>query len=93
MESLKNTITTKASLNNIHFVEAISKVSIMLESFPSLNWRRYVYGFVNLISLSGQLKEKVHVMMSHDWPLGIAKHGNLQELMRFKSFLRKEVHA
>ena len=38
-----------------------------------------------------QIQEHLDIFMSHDWPLGIARHGNLNELMRYKSFLRKEV--
>jgi len=32
------------------------------------------------------------VMMSHDWPRGIARCGNTEELLRRKSFLRDEVN-
>jgi len=37
------------------------------------------------------IKEKVDIFLSHDWPLGIAKHGNLSELFKYKSFLKREV--
>ncbi len=32
------------------------------------------------------------VFLSHDWPSGIARHGNMQQLFRAKPFLRAEVH-
>jgi lariat debranching enzyme len=31
--------------------------------------------------------------MSHDWPRGIAQHGNVEELLRKKSFFREEVQT
>ena len=31
------------------------------------------------------------MFLSHDWPRGIAKHGNLQQLLSRKAFLRSEV--
>ncbi len=37
------------------------------------------------------INEKVDVFLSHDWPLGIAKYGNLAELFKYKSFLKREV--
>ena len=30
-------------------------------------------------------------MMSHDWPLGIHRHGNYQQLFRIKPFFEEEV--
>lgn len=35
-----------------------------------------------------QLKEKVNVMLSHDWPRGITDYGNTEKLLHFKTFLR-----
>lgn len=35
-----------------------------------------------------QLKERVHVMLSHDWPKGISYHGDVDQLYRKKPFLR-----
>lgn len=35
-----------------------------------------------------QIKEKLHVMLSHDWPRGITDYGNTENLLRRKSFLR-----
>ena len=35
--------------------------------------------------------DRLAVFMSHDWPRGIAQHGNLQALLRAKPFLREEV--
>ena len=38
-----------------------------------------------------QLHKPLDVFLSHDWPRGIAKHGNLQQLLSKKAFLRSEV--
>ena len=38
-----------------------------------------------------QLKRPVDVALSHDWPRGIAHHGDTAQLFRAKSFLRREV--
>lgn len=35
-----------------------------------------------------QLKEEVHVMLSHDWPKGITDYGDQENLLRRKPFLR-----
>ncbi|KAJ3322570.1 lariat debranching enzyme [Boothiomyces sp. JEL0866] len=37
------------------------------------------------------INSPIDVFLSHDWPQGIAKHGNLQELLKWKSFLKKEI--
>jgi lariat debranching enzyme len=39
------------------------------------------------------LTGEVHVGTSHDWPAGIARHGDLDALLRAKPFLRNEVQA
>lgn len=36
-------------------------------------------------------EERLDVMASHDWPLGIYQHGNAKELLRKKPFFRQEV--
>ena len=38
-----------------------------------------------------QLRRQVDVGLSHDWPRGIAHHGDAAQLFRAKSFLRREV--
>lgn len=38
----------------------------------------------------GLLTGDVDIMMSHDWPLGIHRHGNYQQLFRFKPYFRME---
>ena len=38
-----------------------------------------------------QLARPVDVGLSHDWPRGIARHGDTAQLFRAKSFLRREV--
>ena len=38
-----------------------------------------------------QLRQPVDVGLSHDWPRGIANHGDAAQLFRAKSFLRREV--
>ena len=37
------------------------------------------------------LKEHVDVFISHDWPKNIYNHGNVEELLRKKSFFRQEI--
>jgi len=39
----------------------------------------------------GCLRQPVDVFLSHDWPRNIAHHGDLQGLLRRKSFLRSEI--
>lgn len=39
-----------------------------------------------------QLSEKVHVMLSHDWPRGITNYGDVDNLLRRKVFLRYLCH-
>lgn len=36
-------------------------------------------------------KSAPQVMMSHDWPRGVTKHGNTQKLLRYKKHFREEV--
>ena len=36
-------------------------------------------------------RDRLDVMISHDWPLGIEQHGNTAELLRRKPFFRSEV--
>ena len=38
-----------------------------------------------------QLQSPLDIFLSHDWPRGIAKHGNLPQLLSRKAFLRAEV--
>jgi hypothetical protein len=38
-----------------------------------------------------QMRAPLDIFLSHDWPRGIAKHGNLQQLLSRKAFLRSEV--
>ena len=38
-----------------------------------------------------QHSDRLAVFMSHDWPRGIARHGNLKALLRAKAFLREEI--
>ena len=38
-----------------------------------------------------QLQQPLDIFLSHDWPRGIANHGNLQQLLSKKAFLRAEV--
>lgn len=40
-----------------------------------------------LLRLSGH----VDIIISHDWPSGIAYHGNLQQLLQRKKFLKREI--
>ncbi len=38
-----------------------------------------------------QMHRPLDVFLSHDWPRGIAHHGNKAQLFRAKPFLRQEV--
>ena len=38
-----------------------------------------------------QLRERVDVMVSHDWPTSIARYGNCAQLLRAKPFFQQEV--
>lgn len=38
-----------------------------------------------------QLKRPVDIMLSHDWPDGIAYHGDLGQLLKCKPFLKTDV--
>ncbi len=38
-----------------------------------------------------RLSRPLDVFLSHDWPQGIARHGNLGSLLQRKAFLRREV--
>jgi hypothetical protein len=38
-------------------------------------------------------KERLDVMVSHDWPLGIEQHGDTRALLRKKPFFREEVET
>ncbi|XP_078368423.1 uncharacterized protein LOC144652266 [Oculina patagonica] len=39
------------------------------------------------------ISQPIDIFMSHDWPRGVYHHGNLQELYRFKEFLRPEIES
>eukprot|EP00096_Caligus_rogercresseyi_P006358 TRINITY_DN22734_c0_g1_i1.p1 TRINITY_DN22734_c0_g1~~TRINITY_DN22734_c0_g1_i1.p1 ORF type:complete len:491 (+),score=104.42 TRINITY_DN22734_c0_g1_i1:39-1511(+) len=55
--------------------------------------KRSVYHIRNLeVFRLKQLRDSPpDIMMSHDWPCGITDHGNVEQLMRFKPFLRKDI--
>ncbi|XP_047534939.1 lariat debranching enzyme [Vanessa atalanta] len=40
-----------------------------------------------------QIREKVHVMLSHDWPRGITSYGDKNNLLRRKPFLREDIES
>ena len=37
------------------------------------------------------ISQPIDIFMSHDWPLGVYHHGNLEALYKFKEFLRPEI--
>ncbi|KAJ3208628.1 hypothetical protein HDU67_006624 [Dinochytrium kinnereticum] len=39
-----------------------------------------------------QIKRPIDIFLSHDWPRGIAYHGNLKRLLWTKQFLANEIH-
>ncbi|VVC28865.1 Calcineurin-like phosphoesterase domain, ApaH type,Lariat debranching enzyme, C-terminal,Metallo- [Cinara cedri] len=38
-----------------------------------------------------QLKEPIDIMLSHDWPQGIEKYGNVKQLVKYKPFLKEDI--
>ena len=38
-----------------------------------------------------RIQSPIDVFLSHDWPAGIARHGDTEALLRRKSFLRREI--
>lgn len=36
-----------------------------------------------------QISRPVDIFVSHDWPVGVTDHGNVQQLLRFKPYFRK----
>jgi hypothetical protein len=38
-----------------------------------------------------QLREKVDVMVSHDWPTSIHRYGNAGQLLRAKPYFREDI--
>ncbi|KAG6444826.1 lariat debranching enzyme isoform X2 [Manduca sexta] len=40
-----------------------------------------------------QVKGKVHVMLSHDWPRGITNHGDVESLLKRKPFFREDIES
>lgn len=40
-----------------------------------------------------QLRNKIHVMLSHDWPRGITDYGDTNKLLKWKTFLREDIES
>ncbi|GBP73983.1 Lariat debranching enzyme [Eumeta japonica] len=40
-----------------------------------------------------QIKEKIHIMLSHDWPSGITGYGDTENLLKRKPFLREDIES
>ncbi|TPX35064.1 hypothetical protein SmJEL517_g02370 [Synchytrium microbalum] len=40
-----------------------------------------------------QLKTPLDVFLSHDWPRGVAQHGNIKQLLSIKRFLENEIRS
>lgn len=40
-----------------------------------------------------QIKDKVHVMLSHDWPRGITAYGDKEHLLKHKPFFREDIES
>uniref|UniRef100_A0A2A4J4Y8 Lariat debranching enzyme C-terminal domain-containing protein n=1 Tax=Heliothis virescens TaxID=7102 RepID=A0A2A4J4Y8_HELVI len=40
-----------------------------------------------------QLRNKIHVMLSHDWPRGITDYGDTEKLLKWKSFFREDIES
>jgi len=39
------------------------------------------------------LSQPVDIFVSHDWPIGVYHHGNVEKLYRFKEYLRAEIES
>lgn len=39
------------------------------------------------------LSDPVDIFLSHDWPLGVYNHGNVEELYRYKKYLQSEIET
>lgn len=39
------------------------------------------------------LSQPIEIFVSHDWPLGVYHHGNVEKLYRYKEYLRSEIEA
>lgn len=40
-----------------------------------------------------QISQKIDIVLSHDWPRGVTRHGNEQQLCRFKPHFTNEIKA
>ncbi|XP_015911044.1 uncharacterized protein [Parasteatoda tepidariorum] len=40
-----------------------------------------------------QLKRPIDICISHDWPRSVYKHGDMEQLLRFKPFFREEMES
>ena len=76
---IRNTTTRKDTLNAHRFITVLCEVLTTSEASMFSSW-------------SFCLNHLIFVM-SHDWPLGVYHHGNVQELYRYKSFLRDEIES
>ncbi len=47
------------------------------------------YDLAKLMLISGG----VDIMLTHDWPQGVCHHGNLQQLLRHKPFLKQDIDS
>lgn len=55
---------------------------------------RTIYHIRNLeVFRLRQIKEKIDIMLSHDWPKSIASYGNARRLLNQKVFLREEIES
>lgn len=60
-------------------LSATFKVTVMLVSFYLLNVICQVFRL-------RQLKDKLDIVISHDWPRGAAQYGNVDRLLKDKPF-------
>ena len=55
---------------------------------------RSVYHVRNLeLFRLSQLRQPLDIMLSHDWPTGVYHHGDVQELLRYKSYFAQEINS
>lgn len=56
--------------------------------------KRSVYHLRNLeVFRLGQIRRRLDIVMSHDWPRGIYHYGNLNQLTRRKPHFRNEIES
>ncbi|GAV02850.1 hypothetical protein RvY_13364 [Ramazzottius varieornatus] len=60
----------------------------------SENTKRSIYHVRQLeVFRLKQISRPVDIFVSHDWPVGVTDHGNVQQLLRFKPYFREDIET